>query len=82
LLKKYIAAIHTGGLDIKLLQDGKQCISLNYDKIIIIYFGWSSVPFYSTLKQQTNTPAFESRNGEIGCRTAPELNLCSVHKPI
>ena len=44
-LKKYIAVIHTGGQDVKLLQDGKHCISLNYEKIIIMYFGWSSVLF-------------------------------------
>jgi len=44
-LKKYIAVIHTGGQDVKLLQEGKHCISLNYEKIIIMYFGWSSVLF-------------------------------------
>jgi hypothetical protein len=29
-LKKYIAVIHTGGQDVKLLQDGEHRISLNY----------------------------------------------------
>jgi hypothetical protein len=28
-LKKYIAVIHTGGQDVKLLQDGEHRISLN-----------------------------------------------------
>jgi hypothetical protein len=39
MLKNYIAVIHTGGQDVNLLQDGKRCISFNYEKIII-YIIW------------------------------------------
>jgi len=33
-LKKYIALIHTGSLDVKLLQDGKHYISIIMKKIL------------------------------------------------
>jgi hypothetical protein len=34
-LKKYIALIHTGGQDVKLLQDGKHYISLIMKKLLL-----------------------------------------------
>ena len=44
-LKKYIAVIHISVQDVKLLHYGIHCISLNYKKIIIMFFGWNSVLF-------------------------------------
>lgn len=45
--KSFVAVIHTSGQDVMLLQDGKHCITLNYEKVTICIF--IGVPFFSVV---------------------------------
>jgi hypothetical protein len=44
-LKKFIAVIHISVQDVKLLQDGMHCISLNMKKLLLCIL--AGVPFFS-----------------------------------